>query len=72
MVPPIQGGVYIVQEEDDAESASDDASIVTDEDKQDSGIDCDTASDTSSIDLSIKKGPYKRLIRPRQRDRTYR
>lgn len=64
MVPPIQGGVYSVQEEDDAESSSDTASIVTDDDKQDSGIDCDTASDTdtSSIDLSIKKGPYKRLV----------
>lgn len=64
MVPPIQGGVYNVQEEDDAESSSDTASIVTDDDKQDSGIDCDTASDTdtSSIDLSIKKGPYKRLV----------
>jgi len=64
MVPPIQGGIYNVQEEDDAESSSDTASIVTDDDKQDSGIDCDTASDTdtSSIDLSIKKGPYKRLV----------
>ena len=64
MVPPIQGGVYNVQEEDDAESSSDTASIVADDDKQDSGIDCDTASDTdtSSIDLSIKKGPYKRLV----------
>lgn len=63
MIPPIQGGVYRVQEEDDAESSSDDASIVTDDDKQDSGIDCDTASETSSIDLSINsKGPYKRLV----------
>ena len=64
MVPPIQGGVYNVQEEDYADSSSDTASIVTDDDKQDSGIDCDTASDTdtSSIDQSIKKGPYKRLV----------
>jgi hypothetical protein len=61
MVPPIQGGIYqIQQEEDDAGTPSDDTSIVTDDDKQDSGIDCDTASDTSSIDLSIKKGPYTR------------
>ena len=62
MVPPIQGGVYNVQEEDDAESSSDTASIVTDDDKQDSGIDCDTASDTSSIDLSIKKDLHRRLV----------
>jgi delta8-fatty-acid desaturase len=62
MVPPIQGGIYqIQQEEDDAGTPSDDTSIVTDDDKQDSGIDCDTASDTSSIDLSIKKGPYMRI-----------
>jgi delta8-fatty-acid desaturase len=62
MTPPIQGGVYHVQEEDDAELPSLHASIVTDDDKVDSGIDCDTASDTSSIDLSIKKGPHKRLV----------
>jgi delta8-fatty-acid desaturase len=63
MTPPIQGGVYHVQEEEDADSSSDNASVVTDEDKQDSGIDCDTASDTSSIDLSFKdkEGPYLRL-----------
>ena len=62
MTPPIQGGVYQVQEEDDTESSSDIPSIIIDDDKQDSGIDCDTASDTSSIDLSIKKGPHKRLV----------
>ena len=64
MVAPIQGGVYKVQEGGDAESSSDHASIVTDDDKQDSGIDCDTALDTDigSIDLLIKKGPYKRLV----------
>jgi len=64
MVSPIQGGVYKVQEEDDEESSSVHASIITDDDKQDSGNDCDTASDadTGSIDLLIKKGPYKRLV----------
>lgn len=61
MIPPIQGGIYHVQDEGDVDTSSDSASIVTDDDKQDSGIDCDTASDTSSIDLSIKKGAYMRL-----------
>lgn len=65
MVPPIQGGIYHTQEEEeqaeDTDVLSDNASIATDDDKQDSGIECDTASDTSSIDLSLKPGPYKRL-----------
>lgn len=61
MVPPIQGGIYHVEEENDTDASSDEAIIATDDDKQDSGIECDTASDTSSIDIPIKKGPYQRL-----------
>lgn len=65
MVPPIQGGSYRVHSEaesDESDDICDDVSILTDDDKQDSGIECDTASDTSSIDLPIKNIPSKRLL----------
>lgn len=61
MTPPIQGGVYEVRKEEVANIIVDDASVVSDEEGQDSGIECDTASETSSIDLSAKLAPYKRL-----------
>ena len=51
MVPPIQGGLYKVRDEAESDELCDDASMLTDDDKQDSGIECDTASETGSIDM---------------------
>ena len=62
MVPPIQGGLYKVRAEAESDEQCDDASVLTDDDKQDSGIECDTASDTSSIDIPFKNIPSKRHL----------
>lgn len=61
LTPPIQGGSYQVQADEAEETMSDDASIISDSDKQDSGIECDTASDISSVDCPDKTLPYRRL-----------
>jgi delta8-fatty-acid desaturase len=61
MTPPIQGGIYHTKEEDDAGAPPGDASIITDDDQQDSGINCDTTFDTSSVDLPLKKRLCKQL-----------
>jgi delta8-fatty-acid desaturase len=68
MVPPIQGGLYKVRDETESDELCDDSSILTDDDKQDSGIECDTASDTSSIDIPFKNTPSKRLLSAQRAD----
>lgn len=55
--PPIQGGRF----ERSEKVGSNNHNAAWDTDPQDSGIDCDTSSDSSSIDCSPKLQPYKRL-----------
>jgi delta8-fatty-acid desaturase len=63
MKPPVQGGVYHMLGEEEADALPDNASIVTGHDEQVSDMVCGAASDSSSIDSLVKQSANRGPMR---------